>query len=222
MTQSAPGAGRLSALPHPDVDPTLPAGYQKTALLEADPTLLDLITELSESARSFVQTAAGVTTVFGVVGKNSDQTAFVAIREIESRTEWLQNLDFDITGYRPAPDFEYVHMGWMGLYETMRANLAANLPAACAGCDQLIVTGHSLGAALAVLAAPDIAKHISVVPEPKLTTFGGPRPGLHDFVVPFHLLIHSRFRAVTSSISSRTCRWRCPACPTSMWACISP
>ena len=29
---------------NPDVDPTLPAGYQKTALLEADPTLLDLIT----------------------------------------------------------------------------------------------------------------------------------------------------------------------------------
>ena len=78
---------------NPDVDPTLPAGYQKTALLEADPTLLDLITELSESARSFVQTVAGVTTVFGVVGKNTaTKTAFVAIRGTQSQTEWLQNL----------------------------------------------------------------------------------------------------------------------------------
>ena len=76
---------------NPDVDPTLPAGYQKTALLEADPTLLDLITELSESARSFVQTVAGVTTVFGVVGKNTaTKTAFVAIRGTQSQTEWLQ------------------------------------------------------------------------------------------------------------------------------------
>ena len=145
----------------------------------------------------FVQTVAGVTTVFGLVGKNTaTKTAFVAIRGTQTQTEWLQNLDFDTTGYRPVPDFGDVHMGWMGLYETMRANLAANLPAACAGCDQLIVTGHSLGAALAVLAAPDIAKNISVVPEPKLTTFGGPRPGLHDFVVPFNLLIDSCFRVV--------------------------
>ena len=182
---------------NPDVDPTLPAGYQKTALLEADPTLLDLITDLSENARSFVQTVAGITTVFGLVGKNTaTKTAFVAIRGTQTQTEWLQNLDVDTTGYRPVPDFGDVHMGWMGLYETMRANLAANLPAACAGCDQLIVTGHSLGAALAVLAAPDIAKNISVVPEPKLTTFGGPRPGLHDFVVPFNLLIDSCFRVV--------------------------
>jgi hypothetical protein len=182
---------------NPDVAPTLPGGYQKSALLEADPTLLDLITDLSENARSFVQTVAGITTVFGLVGKNTaTKTAFVAIRGTQTQTEWLQNLDVDATGYRPVPDFGDVHMGWMGLYETMRANLAANLPAACAGCDQLIVTGHSLGAALAVLAAPDIAKNISVVPEPKLTTFGGPRPGLHDFVVPFNLLIDSCFRVV--------------------------
>jgi predicted lipase len=108
----------------------------------------------------------------------------------------LGNLDFESTRYRPVPDFGDVHMGWMGLYETMRANLADNLPAACQGCDQLIVTGHSLGAALAVLAAPDIAKNTPAVPEPKLTTFGGPRPGLHDFVLPFNLLIDTCFRMV--------------------------
>jgi hypothetical protein len=181
---------------HPEADPKLPAGYQKTALLEADPTLLDVITELSDSARSFVQTVAGKTTVFGLVGKNTaTKTAFVAIRGTQTQTEWLKNLDFDTTPYRPVPAFGDVHMGWMGLYETMRTNLAANLPAACAGCDQLIVTGHSLGAALAVLAAPDITKNMSV-PEPELTTFGGPRTGLVDFAMPFNLLIDTCFRVV--------------------------
>lgn len=181
----------------PDADPTLPAGYQKTALLEADPTLVDSITYLSSSAHSFVQTVAGISTVFGLVGKNpATKTAFVAVRGTRTQSEWLQNLEFETTVYQPVPDFGSVHMGWMGLYDTMRENLAANLPAACAGCEQLIVAGHSLGAALSVLAAPDIAKNISGVPELKLTTFGGPRPGLHDFMVPFNLLIDSCFRVV--------------------------
>ncbi|RZT12244.1 lipase (class 3) [Mycobacterium sp. BK558] len=181
---------------NPGADPTLPAGFQKTALLEADPTLLDVITELSDSARSFVQTVTGATTVFGVVGKNAaTKTAFVAIRGTQRPTEWLDNLDFDTTAYRPVSGFGDVHMGWMGLYETMRANLARSLPVACTGCDRLIVTGHSLGAALAVLAAPDIAKNMSV-PEPALTTFGGPRTGLADFATPFNLLIDSCFRVV--------------------------
>jgi hypothetical protein len=180
----------------PEVDPALPAGYQKTALLEADPTLLDVIAELSDSARSFVRSVAGVSRVFGLVGKNvATKTAFVAIRGTQTQTEWLENLDFDTTAYRPVSGFGAVHMGWMGLYETMRANLAANLPAACSGCDRLIVTGHSLGAALSVLAAPDIAKNMSV-PEPELTTFGGPRPGLIDFAMPFNLLIDTCFRVV--------------------------
>jgi predicted lipase len=59
----------------------------------------------------------------------------------------------------------------------------------------LVITGHSLGAALAVLAAPDVAKNIAV-PEPQLTTFGGPRTGLVDFAVPFNLLIDVCFRVV--------------------------
>src|SRR6476620_9661730 len=71
---------------NPDVDPTLPGGYQKTALLEADPTLLDSITDLSDNARSFVQAVAGITTVFGLVGKiTATKTAFVAIRGTKRR-----------------------------------------------------------------------------------------------------------------------------------------
>jgi len=98
---------------NPGVDPTLPGGYQKTALLEADPTLLDSITDLSDNARSFVQAVAGITTVFGLVGKNTaTKTAFVAIRGTQTPTEWLQNLDVEATVYRPVSDFGDVHMGW--------------------------------------------------------------------------------------------------------------
>ena len=100
------------------------------------------------------------------------------------------------TAYRPVPNFGDVHMGWMALYDTIRDSLASNLAAACAGCDQLVLTGHSLGAALAVLAAPDIVKNMPPKLEPKLTTFGGPRAGLHDFAVAFNTTIESCFRVV--------------------------
>src|SRR6476469_5318000 len=66
---------------NPDVDPTLPGGYQKTALLEADPALLDLTPDLADNDRSFVRAGAGITTVFGLVGNSTaTKTAFVAIR----------------------------------------------------------------------------------------------------------------------------------------------
>ncbi len=83
----------------PHVDPPLPPGYQKTALLEADPTLLDFVADISDSARSFVRTVAGATTVFGLVGKNiATKTAFVAIRGTQTQKEWSQNLDLDANG----------------------------------------------------------------------------------------------------------------------------
>src|ERR1700716_545649 len=105
---------------NPDVDPTVPGGYQKTALLEADPTLLDSITDLSENARSLVQRVAGITTVFGLVAKTTaTKTANLAIRGTQTQTEWLQNLDIDTTGYRPVSEFGDIRLGGMGAYRPL-------------------------------------------------------------------------------------------------------
>jgi triacylglycerol lipase len=183
----------------PDATPVLPPGYQQTALLEADPSLLTENADLPESARSFVATVTDAGTVFGLIGNNPEpavKTAFVAFRGTQTQSEWLQNFNIVTTAYRPVPNFGDVHMGWMALYDTIRDSLASNLAAACAGCDQLVLAGHSLGAALAVLAAPDIVKNMPPKLEPKLTTFGGPRAGLHDFAVAFNTTIESCFRVV--------------------------
>jgi hypothetical protein len=184
---------------NPGATPVLPPGNHQTALLEADLGVLTATADLSQSARSFAETAPDAGTVFGLIGHNLEpavKTAFVAFRGTRTDAEWLHNLDIITTAYRPVPNFGEVHMGWMALYETIRASPTSNLAAACAGCDQLVVTGHSPGAALAELAAPDIDTNVPPKLEPKLTTFGGPRAGLHDFVVAFNTTIDSCFRVV--------------------------
>src|SRR6185437_4448768 len=56
---------------------------------------------------------------------------------------------------------------------------------------------HSLGAALAVLAAPDVARNMPPnTLEPRLVTFAGPRVGMRDFAENFNALIESCYRVV--------------------------
>lgn len=184
---------------NPGAEPPLPAGYHKTALLRADTDVLAALGDLPDSASTLVEAVIAPGAVFGLVGNNSDpavKTAFVSFRGTLTPAEWMDNLDIATTPYRPVANFGEVHMGWMTLYETIRQSLASNLAEACAGCDQLLVTGHSLGAALAVLAAPDILRNMPPNLEPKVTTFGGPRPGLHDFAAAFNMTIESCFRVV--------------------------
>lgn len=181
----------------PGIGPVLPDGYHKTALLQADVSVLDALADLPEDARALVERLAGAGPVFGLMGSNPGvKTAFVAFRGTITTSEWLDDFDALAGIYRPVPNFGHVHLGWMALYETIRDSLASNLATACAGCNQLLVTGHSLGAALAVLSAPDIFKNMPPNLEPALTTFGGPRTGLHDFVVPFDMTIDRCYRVV--------------------------
>jgi len=64
------------------------------------------------------------------------------------------NVNFEDTCYEQRPGYGHVHHGFQQIYHLVGESLSANLPAACEGCTQLLLTGHSLGAALAVLAAP--------------------------------------------------------------------
>ena len=53
------------------------------------------------------------------------------------------------------------------------------------GAQTIWVTGHSLGGALAILAAYDILKNVNLGPVPQLYTFAGPRTGAIDFDAAF-------------------------------------
>ena len=173
---------------------TLPAGYSQTALIQADPVMLTAMTSPHPAVTEMTKN----TNIFGLLGHNpTSRTAFLSFRGTSDIAEWVANIDAIPDDYRPIGGFGQVHSGFQDVYELVRQNIAANLATATDGSDQILITGHSLGAALAVLAAPDVARNMPPnTIEPRLITFAGPRVGLSDFVASFNAAIESCFRVV--------------------------
>jgi hypothetical protein len=173
---------------------TLPPGYSQTDVIQADPVVFNAMVEPHPAVTAMTKN----TDIFGLMGRNpTSRTAFVSFRGTSDGAEWVANLDAVPGDYRPIGGFGQVHAGFQDVYELVRTNIATNLATATADCDQILITGHSLGAALAVLAAPDV--FLNMPPnkiEPRLITFAGPRVGLSDFVGKFNADIESCFRVV--------------------------
>src|SRR6202000_3516780 len=100
------------------------------------------------------------TNIFGLMGQNpASRTAFFSCRGTSDFAEWIADIDAIPDDYRPISGFGQVHSGFQDVYQLVRNNIATNLAAAVAGCDQILIHGHSLSAAPAVLAAPYVALH---------------------------------------------------------------
>jgi predicted lipase len=88
---------------------------------------------------------------------------------------------------------EKVHIGFIGAYATVRDNVISTVSDLLkAKKRNVFVTGHSLGAALATLAAYDIAAACRV--DACLYTFGGPRVGNPLFAKNFNAKVKSAYR----------------------------
>jgi hypothetical protein len=173
---------------------TLPAGFTQTALIQADKVAVAAMTNPHPAVAAMTKD----TNIFGLAGRNAGtRTAFISFRGTQDLADWLQDLDAVPENYAPLVGFGQVHTGFQDVYETVRGSIVANLSTATTGCDQILITGHSLGAAVAVLAAPDVFRNMPPnTIEPRLITFAGPRVGLLDFATSFNSDIESCFRVV--------------------------
>jgi triacylglycerol lipase len=173
---------------------TLPSGYAQTSLIRADAAVLTAMTSPNPAVVAMTKN----TDIFGLMGPNpTTRTAFLLFRGTSDVEDWLADLDAIPDAYLPVGGFGQVHAGFQDVHELVRKGIAAKLATATVGCDQILITGHSLGAALAVLAAPDIFRNMPPNKiEPRLITFAGPRVGLTDFVDAFNAAIESCFRVV--------------------------
>jgi triacylglycerol lipase len=128
--------------------------------------------------------------IFGFVATRPS-AVFVSFRGTETPGEWLS--DFEAIPTSSQIGNGRVHEGFQKVYEVIRESALDGLRAVLNSGDQVFVTGHSLGAALAILFANDA---VSLAPNLQVCTFAGPRTGLGDFVSSYNQRVPSTLRVV--------------------------
>jgi triacylglycerol lipase len=176
----------------------LPSGYdvvgQITANLQAAAQLME---EAPIQHQQMLTMLAASGPGFGWVLQNAASgIAAATFRGTQNLEDWLHNLDFIPSPYQPVPSFGFVHAGFQICYITIRNSLLSLLDKVGPGCRRLILTGHSLGAALSELAAPDVLQNTNARWHPEVQNFAGPRVGQKDFVNVFDAQIDVCFRVV--------------------------
>ena len=115
---------------------------------------------------------------------------YLAFRGTESPLDWLTDANVDRVGYR---GFQ-VHEGFLRAYRSAYASIVSKLDVN----RSLIITGHSLGGALATLAAYDLLMSGFLVNA--VYTFGSPRVGCKRFAAAFNLEFRNRsYRIIHSA-----------------------
>ncbi|UUZ92076.1 lipase family protein [Paenibacillus sp. P25] len=131
----------------------------------------------------------------------SDDTVIIAFRGTSSTADWVSDAIARQDKYKHAPDAGWTHSGITRIYNSARKKILAALSRLDPG-KTLYITGHSLGGALAVLCAVDIAANTGFK-SPGVYTYGSPRVGDSVFAKAFaerigaSHRIHNRFDLVT-------------------------
>ena len=136
-------------------------------------------------------------TTLYLIHNTISNTLYISWRGTESMRDWLSDAAiskvnaFDIVGLN-------VHSGFYGCYKEVRTRLLASIRQYIENLNPktIIVTGHSLGAALATLNAFDISITFKDVKNLQVYTFGSPRVGNKFFRTAYNSLVPNTFRFI--------------------------
>ena len=130
---------------------------------------------------------------FGFVARNrASGLVFTVYRGTESPQDWIADFTFPQVPHALGN----VEQGFSDVYDQTAASVAAAIPRA-GGKPNVIVTGHSLGAALAVLAAAGIVAS-GAASQTSLYNFAGPRVGDLLFAAGFNSRVATAWRVVNT------------------------
>ncbi|MDF2725881.1 MAG: lipase [Paenibacillus sp.] len=123
----------------------------------------------------------------------SDDRVILAFRGTSSTTDWISDAIASQEKYKCVKDAGSTHRGISNIYNSARPAILPTLNKLSASGKRLLVTGHSLGGALATLGAMDVKKNTGFT-FPIIYTFGSPRVGDPEFAHSFSNKMRDSFR----------------------------
>ena len=136
-----------------------PPGWQQTGTVTIDQSIID-----RETASGLAKIIVSEDSDWGVVARKDD-TSVIAIRGTETEHQWLE--DFEAIAQPVSHENWWIHRGFDDLWNSIAASLQKAWDTASSAKAQVYITGHSLGAAVALIMG---VHH----PEALTWTFAGP------------------------------------------------
>jgi len=145
----------------------------------------------------------------------SGDAIYVVFRGTKTISEWISDAMFGQVAYPYVANGGKTETGFSAIYDGIRAPLIQEVTSLAGGgtYTTLYITGHSLGGALSVLAAPDLAAQTPFT-QPVVYTFAGPRAGDPMFASVYNAIKNS-WRVVNTNDEA-------PKVPTSVTTIIGP
>jgi triacylglycerol lipase len=159
-------------------NPALPAGFNVSGKIAVREDHFQAAMRVATASQQRMLNAMRLDNdIFGITAVNTGtKTAAVSFRGTQTLQDWLADFDFVAVPYGSVTAAGNVHMGFQLVYHAVHASVAELVQQAVAGgCQNIWVTGHSLGGALALLCAPDLVSNVAKAIVPSLYTFAGPR-----------------------------------------------
>jgi triacylglycerol lipase len=123
--------------------PTLPDGWQQTGTVTVDQSTIN-----QETATGLAKTVISENCDWGVVTRKGN-VSVIAIRGTETEHQWLE--DFTAIAQPVAHQAWWMHHGFSDVWNSLSASLQQAWDTASSANAQVYVTGHSLGAAIALI-----------------------------------------------------------------------
>jgi hypothetical protein len=136
-----------------------PPGWQQTGVVTVDQSTID-----REAASGLAKIVVTEDCDWGVVARKDD-ISVIAIRGTDTQHQWLE--DFRAIAQPIAHASWWIHRGFDDVWNSVAPSLQKAWDTACSAKAKVYITGHSLGAALALIMG---VHH----PEASTWTFAGP------------------------------------------------